>query len=87
MGIIDELYHGELYPAEKIIPRTERYAEARKGAVQLSQDLQRKLTPEQFELYEQYCTANAVMVDEMHCECFRQGVIFGVKMMLETGES
>ena len=86
MGIIDELYHGGLYPAEKIIPKTEQYAEARKDAVQLSQDLQRHLTPEQFALYEQYCTANAVMVDEMRCECFRQGVIFGVKMMLEIVE-
>ena len=84
MTIIDELYHGELYPAEKIILKTERYAEARKDAVRLSQDLQRNLTPEQFELYEQYCTANAVMVDEMHCECFRQGIILGVKFMQEV---
>lgn len=83
MTIIDELYHGELYPAEKIILKTERYAEARKDAVRLSQDLQRNLTPEQFELYEQYCTANAVMVDEMHCECFRQGIIFGAQLMME----
>ena len=80
MGVIEDLYHGNFCPAEKIIPDTERYTESKKDATKLAEKLKAELTPEQFDLFETYCNARAVMADEMYCESFRRGMILGAKL-------
>ena len=80
MSVLEDLYHGNLYPAEKIIPKTELYLESKKEAIALTEELQGLLTTEQFELFERYCNAKAIMSGEMYCESFRQGVILGAKL-------
>ena len=83
MSVIEDLYHGTLYPAERIIPKTKRYQESKQEAIRLSEELQNQLSTEQFELFETYCNATAVMADEMYCESFRQGVVLGAKLWRE----
>ena len=83
MGVLEDLYHGNYYPAEKIIPRTERYTESQKEAVKLAEELKHQLTAEQFNLFEAYCNAKANAAIEMYCENFRQGMIMGAKLEWE----
>lgn len=83
MSVLEDLYRGNLYPAEKIIPKTELYLESKKEAIELTKELQEQLTAEQFELFERYCNAKAIMSGEMYCESFRQGVILGAKLWRE----
>lgn len=83
MGVIEDLYHGSCCPAERIIPGTERYTESKENAMKLANELKSQLTPEQFDLFETYCNARAVMADEMYCESFRRGMVLGVKLWRE----
>ena len=83
MSVLEDIYHGNLYPEEKIIPKTELYLESKKEAIELTKELQKQLTAEQFELFEQYCNAKAIMSREMYCESFRQGVILGARLQRE----
>lgn len=83
MSFIEDLYHGTLYPSERIVPKTIRYQESKQEALRLSEELKNQLSTEQYELFETYCNAKAVMADEMYCESFRQGVILGAKLWRE----
>ena len=83
MSVLEDIYHGTLYPEEKIIPKAELYLVSKKEAIELTKELQEQLTAEQFELFEWYCNAKAIMSGEMYCESFRQGVILGAKLERE----
>ncbi len=80
MGVIEEIFHGTLNPAEKIRSETEVYQDALAAAEKLARQLMDQLSPEQYELFETYCTEKAVMAGEMQCECYRQGVLMGVRL-------
>ena len=83
MGVLEDLYHGNLHPAEKILPRTERYADSQKKAATLAEKLKNQLTSDQFNLFEAYCNAKANMAVEMYCESFRQGALLGAELERE----
>ena len=78
--MIESIYHGNLYPAEKIRPTTDVYQESLADAEKLARQLMDQLSPEQYELFETCCTEKAVMAGEMQCECYRQGVLMGVRL-------
>ena len=80
MGIIESLYHGEIYPAEKILPATDRYRNALEIADKLVHQLMDQLSPEQLEIFESYCYQKSILAGEVQCECYRQGVLMGVRL-------
>ena len=56
MGVIEEIFHGTLNPAEKIRSETDVYQDALAAAEKLARQLMDQLSPEQVELFENYCT-------------------------------
>ena len=81
--VLDAIFHGELYPSEKILPTTESYRSSLKEADKLVRQLKEQLSATQFELFEAYCSEKAGMAGEMQCECFRRGAILGVRLWKE----
>lgn len=83
MSMIEDLYRGNNPVEQNIIPKTKRYQEARKRAYGISDVLESQLTEPQQKLLDEYLSADAAMTDLEHLEFYRQGLILGVRLMLE----
>ena len=83
MSVIEDLFHGRMYPAEQILPATELYQSSNSKADKLSQQLKEQLSPMQYEMFESYCTEKATIAEAMQCECFRQGMMLGARLWRE----
>lgn len=83
MSVIEYYYHGGVSLSERIRPDTDLYRNASAVADTLAKQLMEQLPPEQLDLFDAYCNEKAVMAGEMQCECFRQGVILGVRLWKE----
>lgn len=83
MDVIEEMYRGNIRE-ETITPGTKRYKELVKKSGHYSELLDEQLSLEQHQVLDQYLDNQAAMIDLEHLEFFRQGIIIGVKMMLEV---
>lgn len=84
MGILKQLYNGELYPAENNVPDTEEYRKAIREADGIKKKFTADLTGEQHELFEQYMSATAKVDKLIQEEVFRQGFVMGVTLRKEV---
>lgn len=83
MGILKQLYNGEIYPAENNVPDTEEYHKATQEAACIEEKFTAGLSGEQHELYEQYMSAAAKVDKLIQEEVFRQGFVMGVNLRKE----
>lgn len=83
MGILKQLYNGELYPAENNVPDTEEYHKATRETDCIEKKFTADLTEEQHELFEQYMSATAKVDKLIQEEVFRQGFVMGATMREE----
>ena len=58
MGVIEEIFHGTLYPAEKIRSETDVYQDALAAAEKLARQLMDQLSPELS--WQEKCSASAI---------------------------
>lgn len=83
MGILKQLYNGEIYPAENNVPDTEEYRKAIQETKGIGKKFTADLTGEQHELFEEYMSATAKVDKLIQEEVFRQGFVMGVNLRKE----
>jgi hypothetical protein len=86
MSIIEDIYRGECYPTERIIPTDECYRKSKKLAHALFDELNDQLTKEQQQLLDDYLGAMADTEGCAYLEYFRKGVLFGAQLQRELSE-
>ena len=82
MDMIENLYRGNIYE-ESIKPKSKRFQEAKKQMGLYSEVLESKLSEDQQKALDDYLDAQSTVLDCEYLEFFRQGLIIGVKLMLE----
>lgn len=89
MTILEDLYYGNIIPAEKGIRKGSEYSKLLNLAARNEEKLSATLTKEQKILFEKYkdCTLEMYGISEK--EAFVEGVKLGTKIIVEsyTGES
>ena len=82
--IIDEIFSGNIRPAEDPLPTTDSFQTAQKVAFAIEQRVEETLSVEQKLHWNAYLNARMELTDE-YCRAFyRKGVIFGIRLMLEV---
>ena len=77
MNIIDEIWNGNLYPAEQLRATTKRYTDSTKRVSELKDELKAVLAPEDVTKLEALIVAMYDANDEMSKEVYRMGIRFG----------
>lgn len=84
--VLDDLYCGNIYPAEQVVPQDREYRRLHKHTVVLLAELEEKLSKEQMELVNQFHSH----VIEVHCMGvevqFQYGFSLGLVLMKEVYE-
>ena len=89
MTILEDLYYGNIIPAEKGIRKGSEYSKLLNLAARNEEKLSATLTKEQKILFEKYKDCTLEMYGISENEAFVEGVKLGVKIIVEsyTGES
>ena len=83
MSVIKDLYVGEINFELSANPGTVEYQEASKTEESLYEAFYAALSPEQKVMFEAFENARTDVLGMEHEERFRQGLTFGVKLMME----
>ena len=83
MSVIRKLYEGEINFELSANPGTVEYQEASKTEEGLYETFYATLSPEQKVMFETFESARTEVLGMEHEERFRQGLTFGVKLMME----
>ena len=90
MDVIDELFAGEVYGAERPAPDTPEYHEAIRKADESYRRLIATFNEKQLELFEQYQNDREAVSDYYPQCCFRYGMQLGARllkaMLLDDGD-
>lgn len=82
--VLDDLYCGNIYPAEQVVPHEKEYRELHRHTGELLTELEKKLSKEQMELVNQFHT-HVVDVHCMELEThFQYGFSLGMMLMKEV---
>ena len=84
MNIIDELFSGNIRPADDPLPSTEEFQTAQKVAFAIEEKLEQTLTADQKADWNAYLNSRITLTDEYCRAFFRKGLVFGRKVMLEV---
>ena len=84
MYILEDLYNGNVHPAEYQFPKGGAYAEAIRKVAEVEKRLMNSLNTEQNELLNEFrrCLADADLIDNFHA--FRAGFQLGVQLTLDA---
>lgn len=83
-GILKQLYNGEIYPAEEIYPRSQRYRQLNQEIDKYEQLLEQYLNVSNYELFQNYCTAKIESDLILQESTFEKGFRLGVQIILEA---
>lgn len=83
MSILKQLYDGEYYPSEQILPKTQDYAEKRAIYNAAQDNLAKALGSEDDPKLTEFLDAYADVMDLMHYEFFKEGIRFGLELVKE----
>lgn len=84
MSVMEQLYYGQIYPCEKIVPEDKEYQEANRQAGDLLRKLSEKLGKEDCEMLEQLCSCRSAAEDILSEEYFKYGLSLGLRLMQEA---
>lgn len=84
MSLIDEIYSGDVYPAEQVNPVSDAFREHSRKAESLYDKLKAVLTEEQRGILDKYRDESAAAADLCDLEFYLAGVQFGVRLILEA---
>ena len=85
-SVLDQLYCGELHPAECLV-QTAEYQSARAAFRKADEQFLSSLSPAQSALYETLWEASGVLDDVLTRQKFVLGFSLGVRIMLEVFQS
>ena len=83
MSILKQLFDGEYYPSEQIVPKSNEYAEKRMACNAAQTELEQALGSDNDPCLTKFLDAYADVIDLMNFEFFKEGVRFGLRMTKE----
>ena len=86
MYILEDLWYGNVAPAERMIRKGSRYAKLQKQLVAAEDSLREVLTPDGKNIYEEICRKQTEMAQISECDSFIRGVRIGARLALDIME-
>lgn len=84
MTILDELYNGNISPAESAVPDSEEYREMLQEKNRIVEELKKAVPTEKLPLVDKL-TSLFMSITEEECRClYAEGVRFGINLMTEV---
>ena len=84
MGILEELWYGNISPCEMDFKRGSKYSELLGYIVRHEEDLQKRLNDEEKEIFEKYTDCTSEMRDLTEREAFVKGFTIGAQIIIEV---
>lgn len=84
MKIMDALYDGKLYPSEQVVSKSPEYQRISAEFDELMEQLEKKLSGEQFAEIDKACDLLSDVQDMQNKEFFEYGLAFGMLFMQEA---
>ena len=84
MGIIEELWYGDMFPWEKPITHNEKYNEVLERLVKLEEELDNRLNNEDETIFEKFTNAQGELMCITEREAFVRGFILGARIIIEV---
>ena len=82
LDIIDDLFSGNIRPADEPLPSSDEFQTARKVSSAIEDKLEQTLSAEQKEDWNAFLNSRLALTDE-YCRAFyRKGLICGIKLMM-----
>ena len=83
-SILEQLFNGELHPAEQCAPKSEEYKKALLGYREIKKKLVKTFDGKQHAMSETLCECYYKIVGMENAAIFAEGFKLGARMMLET---
>ena len=83
MYILEELWNGNVAPADRVIRTGSQYAQLQKQLVAAEEDFRKELSPEGKAAYDTFCRKQAELSEISECDCFIRGVRVGARLLLD----
>ena len=86
MSLLKDIYRGEYYPSETVVPTTQEYADCRNTLAHIEKELTRALGTGNAGILSDYIEAYANVMDLVNYEFFLEGIRLGVSLQQEIGD-
>ena len=83
MYILEELWNGNVAPADRVIRTGSQYAQLQKQLGAAEEDFRKELSPEGKAAYDTFCRKQAELSEISECDCFIRGVRVGARLLLD----
>ena len=83
MSILKQLFDGEYYPSEQVVPTSPDYGEKRAICIQAQTELEQVLGDDDDPHLTKFLDAYADVIDLMNFEFFKEGIRFGMSLTNE----
>jgi len=83
MSILKQIFDGEYYPSEQIVPKSDEYAEKRAACNAAQTELEQALGNDDDPALTKFLDAYADVIDLMNFEFFKEGIRFGMALTKE----
>lgn len=84
MGIIDELWYGNISPCEREFKKDSVYSELLGYIVRHQQDLQKRLNDEEKDIFEEFTECTNEMYGMTERDSFAEGFVLGARIIIEV---
>ena len=85
--ILEAIYNGEIYPAENVVPKSQRFRKATEEVARITTYFEDKLSKEDYALLETLCDNYADETSETGEAQFKCGFTMGILLMCEIFHS
>lgn len=82
MNILEEIYFGNIVPADKRFTPGSKYALAARKWIEQSSQYTADMTPDELKKFNELTDLQGEMSELLNIECFEQGFRMGAQMML-----
>ena len=86
MYILEDLWYGNVAPAERMIRKGSRYSKLQKQLVAAEDALREVLSSDGKNIYEEICRKQTEMAQIAECDSFIRGVRIGARLALDIME-
>ena len=83
MYILEDLWNGNVAPADRVIRAGSEYAQLQKQLVAAEEDFRKELSPDGKAAYDTFCRKQAELSEISECDCFIRGVRIGARLLLD----
>lgn len=87
MSILKQLYDGDYYPSEQVVPQSEEYKSKRTACNIALTELEQALGGEDDPTLTKFLDSYAEVIDLMNYEFFKEGVRFGMDFRKEIQDT